>query len=84
MVESAAKKIIKENFYHLFFDGACKGNPGPSGVGFLILDKDAKVYEASINTGFKTNNQAEYLGLLYGLRASLNLGIQFLNVYGDS
>lgn len=37
-----------------------------------------------MHTGFKTNNQAEYLGLLYGLKAASTIGIKRLNVYGDS
>ncbi|KAL4439633.1 hypothetical protein ABPG74_004035 [Tetrahymena malaccensis] len=84
LIQKAANKIIKTSQYFLFFDGASKNNPGPSGIGFAIFDNDQKIYQQAIHTGFKTNNQAEYLALLYGLKSSLSLGIELLNVYGDS
>ena len=28
--------------YQLFFDGACRGNPGPSSVGGVIYDSEKK------------------------------------------
>jgi ribonuclease HI len=53
----------------LFVDGAARGNPGPSGVGVVVLDPDERVlarYSAYI--GRRTNNQAEYEGLIAALR----------------
>jgi len=38
----------------------------------------------SLNIGLGTNNRAEYLALLYGLRTSLEIGVQKLQVFGDS
>lgn len=55
-------------------------------MGYLIyneLDKK-KIFENALNIGFKTNNQAEYLALLYGLYSSIHLGIKRIKVFGDS
>ncbi len=45
-------------------DGGSRGNPGPSAAGFVVLQNDKVVFEAGFYWGIKTNNQAEYLGLL--------------------
>ena len=72
--------------YTLYFDGASKGNPGISGAGCVIFDNmNNKVYEKSIYVGEKiTNNMAEYNGLILGLNAAIELGIQNLIIKGDS
>jgi len=46
-------------------DGGARGNPGPAGYGALIEDAGGAVLaELSEFLGFKTNNFAEYSGLL--------------------
>ncbi|MCS7205814.1 MAG: ribonuclease HI family protein [Leptospiraceae bacterium] len=52
------KKTIK-----IFCDGASKGNPGPAGIGGLILIDDQVIKEISQYVGNQTNNVAEYLAL---------------------
>lgn len=85
MFEAAKSSIVPEDKYHLFFDGATKSNPGPSGCGYAVFSKDSeKIYQNAINVGYKTNNKSEYLGAIYGMKSCLGLGIQHLNVYGDS
>jgi ribonuclease HI len=50
-------------------DGGSRGNPGPSGIGVVIVDETGKVhYAAGEYLGVKTNNEAEYLALLHSLR----------------
>jgi ribonuclease HI len=54
--------------WKLYTDGASKGNPGPSGVGFALFKND----EEFLGKGFfigekKTNNEAEYAALLTGI-----------------
>lgn len=52
----------------LYIDGASRGNPGLAGAG-IFLSKDNKVIaKNSYFLGTKTNNQAEYYALVYGLR----------------
>ena len=52
----------------VFVDGACKGNPGPSGIGVEVFDKDGKLLDQkSEYVGDKTNNEAEYEAINQGL-----------------
>ncbi len=68
----------------LYTDGAAFGNPGPSGVGVVIVQDGETVVTRSEDIGYGTNNQAEYRALLYGLREALDRGIQRLIVRSDS
>ena len=53
-------------------DGGARGNPGPAAVGVVIsCNKDGKreiLAEISKFIGEKTNNQAEYQGVIEALR----------------
>jgi ribonuclease HI len=72
--------------YLLRFDGGSRGNPGTAGAGMVIYDDQGQ----EIWCGWKyhgehsTNNVAEYLGLLSGLKCAQSLGIQRLIAEGDS
>ena len=68
----------------LHFDGACRGNPGPSSFGCSISLNGKEIDSQCFFIGEVTNNVAEYSGALYGLRRALSLGIRDLIVYGDS
>jgi probable phosphoglycerate mutase len=50
-------------------DGASRGNPGEASYGVIILD-DAGIVVAELSEriGFATNNEAEYRGVIAGLR----------------
>ena len=52
----------------LFTDGACSGNPGPGGWGF-ILRKGTHEREGSGGEKATTNNRMEIMGVLRGLEA---------------
>jgi ribonuclease HI len=67
-----------------YFDGASKGNPGPAGIGGVILDGTRVVGEISKSIGTATNNQAEYEALLEVLRKAKELGVEWLSVFSDS
>ncbi|EAR82875.2 RNase H family protein (macronuclear) [Tetrahymena thermophila SB210] len=85
--QSLSKKVVKSLVYRIEFDGCSKGNPGLAGVGFLIKqhENNSQVLESfAVNVGTKTNNQSEYLALIYGLYVSLKIGIQKLFIQGDS
>ena len=78
---------LADGSYTLYFDGASRGNPGPAGAGALIRrDADSRVvFEIAEYLGDdKTNNEAEYIALVGGLRKAAQLGIRVLNVKGDS
>ena len=68
----------------LHFDGACRGNPGPSSFGCSISLNGKEIDTQCFFIGHVTNNVAESSGALYGIRHCLSLGIRDLTVYGDS
>ena len=66
-------------------DGGARGNPGPAGYGALIQDANGKVLaELSEFLGIRTNNFAEYSGLLACLQFALDNGYSRLRVVSDS
>jgi len=69
----------------IFTDGGARGNPGPAGIGVVILDeKGSAVEEISESIGQATNNQAEYKALIAGLVKAKELGARELEVFLDS
>jgi probable phosphoglycerate mutase len=70
---------------HAHCDGGSRGNPGPSGFGALITDANGGVLaELSEYLGVRTNNFAEYSGLLAVLDWALKNGHSRLKVVSDS
>ncbi|KRX09581.1 Ribonuclease H-like domain [Pseudocohnilembus persalinus] len=84
------KQIVQQygenSNYVMFFDGACQGNPGLSGAGYIIkTGSNQVVFKNSLFLGLpRTNNQAEYFGFIYGLYSCFLLGIKKIDVFGDS
>ncbi|XP_076954363.1 uncharacterized protein LOC143628752 [Bidens hawaiensis] len=69
----------------LEFDGASKGNPGPSGAGAVLRVIDGSlVYRLREGLGVATNNVAEYRAVILGLRYALDRGFRHIRVQGDS
>ncbi len=68
-----------------YCDGGARGNPGPAGYGAVIAAEDGTILaELSEFLGFKTNNFAEYSGLLGVLQWALDHGHGRLRVVSDS
>jgi len=66
-------------------DGGARGNPGPAGFGAQITDGSGHVLaELSEFLGIRTNNFAEYSGLLASLQYALDHGHRALRVISDS
>jgi ribonuclease HI len=66
-------------------DGGARGNPGPSGYGAVIQDDHGMVLaELSEFLGIRTNNYAEYSGLLACLQYALDHHHPRLRVVSDS
>ena len=78
--------ILREEGGHayVYFDGACRGNPGPSAVGWVIVTSDGIVADGGERIGRATNNQAEYEALIRALRAARDYGFDSVEVKGDS
>ena len=69
----------------LYFDGACRGNPGKASYGIVVFnEKGAEIIADNGLLGITTNNVAEYCGLLRGLIVCDSMGIKELTVKGDS
>ena len=69
----------------IFTDGGARGNPGPAGIGCVLLDEPGNVVaEISEYIGETTNNQAEYKALLAGLTKAKELGAEKIEVFLDS
>ena len=66
-------------------DGGARGNPGPAGFGAQITDSNGGlVAELSEFLGIRTNNYAEYAGLLASLQYALDHNHRSLRVISDS
>jgi len=66
-------------------DGGARGNPGPAGYGAVLTDADGNTLaELSVFLGHRTNNFAEYSGLLGVLQYALDHGHKNLRVVSDS
>lgn len=74
----------------LYFDGGARGNPGRGGAGSVVYVQDSlgracKVWEACTFLPHCTNNEAEYTGLVIGLRWLRAQGVKGrVQVRGDS
>jgi len=56
------------NKFIVHTDGGSRGNPGPSGIGVVINDKEYSEY-----IGEGTNNEAEYRAVILALQKSKSL-----------
>lgn len=69
----------------IYTDGACRGNPGPSGIGVVIRDAEHEILETRAEyIGVVTNNVAEYTALAGGLQTALSRGITEVSLRLDS
>lgn len=64
----------------LFFDGGCRPNPGPIEIAVVVR---GQTY-LKTGTGVGTNDDAEWLALLYALDIARDLGIGEPLFVGDS
>ena len=76
-----------ENACHLLqFDGLSEPNPGISTGGAVVFAPETRrpLFERGEFIDFATNNQAEYMGLLIGVKKASEMGIKHLLIEGDS
>ncbi len=53
----------------IYTDGGSRGNPGPSSIGVVFCNEnEQKIKEYSEFLGEKTNNEAEYEAVIFGLK----------------
>jgi ribonuclease HI len=69
----------------VFIDGASRGNPGPSGIGILVLDGDEnEIKKISEKISDTTNNVAEYKALLRAIVECQRMGFSSVRFFTDS
>jgi len=84
-INKSSPKIYPDIKFTLYFDGCSKGNPGPAGAGAVIYENDIESWGSCYYIGRKkTNNEAEYSALIFGLESAIKHNILNLSVYGDS
>jgi ribonuclease HI len=80
-VAAQAKPVLTR----LYCDGAARGNPGPAGAGAVIVNPGGHIVaKVGKFLGEETNNVAEYMGLILGLKRAKAMGIKELEVLADS
>eukprot|EP00253_Pinus_taeda_P013241 PITA_13241 len=73
------------NLFQLNFDGASKGNPGPSGFGGVFRDHTGTLHLLYLGSnGWDTNNSSELEGLWQGLLQAQKHNLFPLKIEGDS
>ncbi|MBI4766630.1 MAG: ribonuclease HI family protein [Deltaproteobacteria bacterium] len=76
---------IRLSRWQLFTDGASKGNPGPAGAGWVLInDQNSDSVKEGKYLGPATNNEAEYQALILGLQRALSRGVQEIRIHMDS
>ena len=68
----------------IYTDGASIGNPGKTGIGYLIYKNNKILKKGSISLGVQTNNFAEYMALIFSLIDLLGMGEKKCQVFADS
>lgn len=53
--------------YKIYSDGSCLGNPGPGGVGIVILKNDEVIEKLSFGEAYTTNNRMEMMATISGI-----------------
>jgi ribonuclease HI len=80
---SQPEALAPPNAIHVWTDGACSGNPGPAGLGVVIVGDGPSQREISEYLGEATNNIAELTAILRGLESVTDKTRPVL-VYSDS
>ncbi len=71
-----------DEIVRIYTDGACSGNPGPGGIGVILMYKE-KVKEISEGYKHTTNNRMELRAVIKGLQSLKNKSLT-IEVYSDS
>jgi len=69
----------------VYVDGASRGNPGPAGIGYVIVDENGNTLSAGGEfIGFATSRVSEYYSLKLGATKALELGLKSVRFVGDN
>lgn len=66
-------------------DGASRGNPGPSGIGYCIYNSEGQIIEKNGEfIGFATSRLAEYYAMRKGIERAIESGYKSVRFVSDS
>jgi probable phosphoglycerate mutase len=83
--DAPAAKPSQSGWLNAHCDGGARGNPGPAGFGAVLQDENGQIIaELSEFLGVRTNNYAEYSGLLACLQYAIDHHHPRLRVVSDS
>ncbi len=68
----------------VYVDGSSIGNPGKSGIGYLIYQGSKLLKKRSVYLGVQTNNFAEYMALIFPLIDAIEENQKKISVFSDS
>ena len=91
MLQDSNQDIVNLNYREsvngatVYVDGSSRGNPGPSGIGYYIIDENNNVLEKGGEfIGFATSRLAEYYALKKGIEVAIRLGLRSVRFVGDN
>ena len=68
----------------IYIDGSSIGNPGKSGIGYLIYRNAELLKKRSVYLGIQSNNFAEYMALIFPLIDAIEQNQKKVRVFSDS
>ena len=69
----------------VYTDGASRGNPGPSGIGYYIVGTDGReLRRGGEFLGMSNSRLAEYFGLKEGIEQAIELGLKRVSFISDN
>lgn len=69
----------------VYVDGCSRGNPGPAGAGYYIVDAEGReIKRGGEYLGFATSRVAEYYAMKEGVEQALELGLKSVRFVGDN
>jgi len=69
----------------IYTDGASRGNPGPSGIGYVVIDENGReVKRGGEFIGFATSRMSEYYALKEGCEQAIELGFKTVRFVSDN
>lgn len=69
----------------VYVDGASRGNPGPSAVGYVVVSETGEILKQGGEfIGFATSRVAEYYALEEGMKMAIEMGLKSVRFVTDS
>lgn len=83
-IEQGEGNLTANGVVTVYTDGGSRGNPGPSGLGYYIVDADGKeIKRGGEFLGMSNSRLAEYYGLKEGLEQAIEMGYKKVNFKSD-